>query len=427
VLTPSRWLKSPGLKAYNSDYRGYCIAVAVFWLTLAPNLGYAAPGAGAIPDWTVAQAQALLQVVDKSAQEGLDPKNYASDGVRAALAQADQTALNKAANALYLQLAQDFLQGHTPPAQRQGWHYSSPVWPLGDGGKHLAAALAATDVQQSLYALLPQHPEYQALKAALAKLPAEQTAQRQAVLATLEQWRWLPRDLGGRYLLVNVPEYRVALFDKGTLIAQHHAIVGKPATPTLLFADVVTRLVLNPSWEMPPTILREVVAPLLQNQPEQAQALGYDATYDLNGKLVQVIQNASPTNPMGRVKFIMPGNNFDILLHDTPHKELFANSLRALSFGCVRVERPFDLAVQLLQAEPGWSKARINQWLGIGATLSVDLEAPVPTYLVYLTARITPDGLVVYPDVYGHNKPKPITIASPQQAALPVQPLDNMR
>jgi len=249
-------------------------------------------------------------------------------------------------------------------------------------------AIAENRVRETLLSLLPTHLQYAELKAALAA--SQDPAERDVIRANLDRWRWLPRDLGERYILVNVPAFRVALVENGHTVAAFKAVVGKPETATPQLTATATGVILNPWWEVPESIA-----------PEVRGKKGYVTVK--NGDKVRYRQPPGPSNALGRIKVVMP-NNHAIYLHDTPSKAAFNREVRALSHGCVRTQNPLELA-RLLINDPKWDKAAIDRAVAAGKTLRVNASSPIPVYITYFTAAARNDqaGILTWKDLYGRD------------------------
>ena len=205
--------------------------------------------------------------------------------------------------------------------------------------------------------------------------------------------RWLPRDPGSRYLLVNTAAFEVRYWSGGKLVDRRAVINGKVSSPTPIFAARVTGITFNPWWDIPPNIVREGIGKLARTNPAAARARGYVWS---GGKFRQ---RPGPTNSLGLMKLVMP-NPFNIYLHDTPSKNLFAKPVRAFSHGCVRVSDALGFASVLL----GEDRAAVDARVAGGATATVSLPGAMPVYIAYFTAGVGPDGQVVfYPDIYGRD------------------------
>jgi L,D-transpeptidase YcbB len=243
----------------------------------------------------------------------------------------------------------------------------------------------------------------------------------------LERYRWLPSDFGKRYILVNIPDYRLYAYDEGKEALTMRVIVGDEyGSATPVFADSMTYLVFRPQWDMPRRILVNEVIPKVRNDIYYLAKHGYEVVdtarnqviadpsaidwsdLDTNEIHFRVRQKAGTGNALGNVKFMFP-NQFSVYLHDTPADHLFDLSKRTLSHGCVRVEDPVKLAGYVLARQGEWSEQKIHDAIappkaGEAATsITVDLEQPVPVYLVYLTAFIRDGVLHFRDDPYGKD------------------------
>jgi murein L,D-transpeptidase YcbB/YkuD len=228
----------------------------------------------------------------------------------------------------------------------------------------------------------------------------------------LERWRWLPRDLGARHILVNIPAYRLEVWDKGTIPVTMRVVVGRKDTPTPIFNDTMTYVVFSPYWNVPSTIAENETLPSIMKDPAfldrnnmevvDTQGRPVDpATIDLEDPAAyRFRQRPGAGNSLGLVKFMFP-NQFSVYLHDTPADSLFERATRSFSHGCVRVERPNALAEYLLRDRPEWTSERIAQAMHAGEERRVDLKDPVPVYLGYWTAAASPEGVEFRSDVYG--------------------------
>ena len=233
----------------------------------------------------------------------------------------------------------------------------------------------------------------------------------------LERWRWLPQDLGERHLLVNVPGFSLRLSEHGEDVLSMRVIVGRVVRRTPVFSDTMRYLVFSPSWTVPPTILRADKLPALRKHPALAVEQGFRVLHLREGAWVEVDpltldwssvtpatiqlrQKPGPKNALGLVKFMFP-NAFSVYLHDTPARELFAKSRRDFSSGCIRVERPAELAQALLRDDPVWTPEAIRAAMESGEERSVSLPKPIPVHIEYWTAWAGSDGVVQFrEDIY---------------------------
>jgi murein L,D-transpeptidase YcbB/YkuD len=240
------------------------------------------------------------------------------------------------------------------------------------------------------------------------------------VMVNLERLRWMPRDLGERYLSVNIPDYSVTLYEAGAPAWSSRVVVGKTrVTETPEFSGEVSYMVVNPTWHIPDSIAIRDYLPKLQKDPmvlkrQNIRLLTRGGT-EINPKLVdftqytpenfpfRIKQRPSDDNALGQVKFMFP-NEHAIYLHDTPHREYFARDVRALSNGCIRVEKPTELAELLLAGQEADPAAAFRGWVAAKSERNVTLDRKVPVHIVYRTVWFDEAGAAHYrPDVYGRD------------------------
>ncbi len=238
----------------------------------------------------------------------------------------------------------------------------------------------------------------------------------------LERWRWLPRDFGPRYVLVNVAAFELAVMQKDEELLAMRVIIGQRFQSTPAFTERMTYLELNPYWNVPAKITREEILPKLAEEPDylernhmrilrgwssQAEVVPtseLDWTPESGTRFPYRIQQLpGPTNALGRIKFMFP-NRFSIYLHDTPARHLFRRTVRTFSHGCIRIEKPMEMARLVLEGS-GWTPERIQYYLDRGEHKIVGLPKPIPVYVVYLTAWMDGSGTVQFrDDVYGRDR-----------------------
>ena len=350
------------------------------------------------PEWIRADAEELLGFIDQIAKEGLDPADYDPSRLRAAISSGNAAALNVLATSTFFHLATDLRQGHVRGNYRIAWHIPDP--PIDRAGQQalLAQALAAHRVRDALASLLPVHPDYVALKAALAATPLQDRAAIERMRANLERWRWMPHDLGRRYMFVNVAAFELQLVEDGKTVSRHRLVVGKTSTPTPQFSTRATGLILNPWWDVPQSIIAESVGRLVRTNPAAARQRGYVWSRG------NVRQRPGPGNALGQMKLVMP-NPFTVYIHDTPSKALFEEKVRAFSHGCIRTQDPFGLAALLLSSNPGWDRPAMERVVASRVSTKIDFTQSLPVYVAYFTAATDTSGAVVaYPDIYGRDR-----------------------
>ncbi|MGI3900929.1 MAG: L,D-transpeptidase family protein [Janthinobacterium lividum] len=220
------------------------------------------------------------------------------------------------------------------------------------------------------------------------------------IIANMERWRWLPRDLGQRYVAVNIPDYSLDVFDGDTKIHHARVVVGKADHQTPIFSETMKFIIVNPYWNVPLSIVKKEMMPKLAANPNYFEDHGYE-TVERNGE-TYVRQPPGDSNALGRIKFMFP-NKFSVYLHDTNARSYFGKEERALSHGCVRVDQPFKLAEAVLGRDRGWSEARVKGMVG-GDERTVNLPRPVQVHMNYFTAVVDDTGqLRLLDDVYGYS------------------------
>ena len=225
-----------------------------------------------------------------------------------------------------------------------------------------------------------------------------------AILATMERWRWMPRDLGRNYSMLNIPDFTVKVVKNGTPIWQTRVVVGKAATKTPLISDSMKFITVNPTWNVPPSIIANEYLPALQQDPGVLDRMGLRLEENRDGT-VRIYQPPGDSNALGRVRFNFP-NKFLVYQHDTPDKNLFAKDVRAFSHGCMRVQDPVKYAeVVLSLGVPGedYSQERIRRMFG-PSEQNINFVRPLPVHITYQTAYVDAAGkLVIRDDIYGHD------------------------
>ncbi|HEX9161513.1 MAG TPA: L,D-transpeptidase family protein, partial [Thermoanaerobaculia bacterium] len=214
----------------------------------------------------------------------------------------------------------------------------------------------------------------------------------------LERWRWLPARLGDRHAIINLPEFNLTVVENEWPVLSMRIVVGKDFTHrTPVFSSEITQVVFNPYWNVPDSIAdREL-------WPEQRRDPGYFAREHIEvlagGRLRQ---KPGPWNALGSIKFNIP-NRYAVYLHDTPSRELFSRAVRTFSHGCMRVEKPVDLALYLLRDNPGWTKERIIEQSKTGVERAIDLRSPLTVHVLYWTAYVDGGEVHFAPDIYARD------------------------
>lgn len=249
-------------------------------------------------------------------------------------------------------------------------------------------------------------------------LNAETALSEDVLLANMEQWRWMPEDLGDLHVDVNIPEFMVRVIKNGQTIHSERIVVGKEDTQTPIFSDYMKTVVFQPVWNVPESIKVNELLPSLRNGGNPISGRGL--VVKKNGRLVDpwsidwyrqdirkvyIYQPPGSSNALGVVKFLFP-NKHAVYLHDTPSKSLFNSTVRTFSHGCVRVRNPVQLAEVLMQADKGWSAKQVKDLINRGPEdNAVEIANPIRVHINYFTVMIDDAGNVKrYTDVYGHEK-----------------------
>jgi murein L,D-transpeptidase YcbB/YkuD len=239
---------------------------------------------------------------------------------------------------------------------------------------------------------------------------------------TLERFRWFPSDYNRSLIIVNIPEFRLRAYDDDFNIAlTMKVVVGKAYRhDTPVFANKMRHVIFRPSWNVPPSIAREEILPAIERDPsylakENLEIVDKDGHVTGSGTVTSEIlqqvrtgslsfrQRPGPKNSLGLVKFMFP-NEYEVYMHDTPATELFLKSRRDFSHGCIRLEKPVDLALWVLRDNPGWDLERIQKTMKGDRTEEVNLAHPIPVIIVYGTVIVLADGVVhFYDDIYGQD------------------------
>ncbi len=439
------------------------------------------------PAWTPAALDSLIDAVRTSALDGLEPGDYHLAALlrgRGALTAPTTTDATRAAIDLIATDALIRLGYHARfgkvDQQRlfANWNFTGPLADA-DPLALMDDAIASSRVVEAIQRLLPQHPVYRALVAALARYraigvaggwpsiasgptvkpgardarmpalrrrlmtegdapegPADPSLVLDPALAaavarfqarhglvadgavgaatiralnvpvsarvdqlriSLDRARALMHDLPRRFVLVNVAGFTVYVVDGDWPIWESRVVVGKPFTETPIFRADMTYVVLNPTWTVPPGIMRSEILPGLRRNPD------YLAEKGLEWQDGDIVQPAGPKNALGRIKLMFP-NPHSVYLHDTPARALFAQTTRTFSHGCIRVQKPLELAALALD-DPAWSVDRLEEAIATGRTLTVTLGHRLPVLVLYWTAAVGESGAVyLFDDPYKRDK-----------------------
>jgi len=363
---------------------------------------------------------ALVDALVHAEEHGLDSARYGADRVQQIVAQAKQNKnryesgrvpdIDTRLTYAYLQYAADLLGwSGNPKAIYTNWIRADNK---ADLAGQLAKAVSSNQVRETLEELAPTHPQYKGLQTALARERQTPTGHLDSIRMNLARWRWMPRELGERYVFVNVPAYQMQVIEGEKPVLAMRVIVGDPKHQTPLFNDEMTTVVFSPNWNVPESIIRNEMLPKLVDDPgylqrQNIQVVGTSGQvideaavdwYDESALArLHFRQEPGPTNALGLVKFQFP-NQFDVYMHDTPQDALFNKERRALSHGCIRLEDPVALAQYVLRDNPEWTAEKITAAMNAGQEHAVPLKQHLPVHIGYFTAWVNPDGSLTYTD-----------------------------
>jgi murein L,D-transpeptidase YcbB/YkuD len=352
-----------------------------------------------LPTAAAKEAMAFLQRVEA---DGLDPADYPipdfANAAPNALAEDDLKLTGSV-----LAFARHAQTGRVSFTRVSGAIFYDQVFP---NAAEVLSKMASGSVSETLDSFNPPHPGYKALKAKLAEQRRSRPDSIGILLANMERWRWLPRSLGTAHVLVNVPDYTLRIVNDGKPIWSTRLVVGKPgelATP--LLSETIKYITVNPTWNVPPSIIRNEYLPALQSNPNALSRLGLKASRNPDGSL-RLYQPPGSRNALGRIRFNFP-NKFLVYQHDTPSKHLFDRKERAFSHGCMRVQNPEHYAEVLLslsQKNEAYTAERIRKLYGDDER-TINLKSPIPVHITYQTAFVDDAGeLQTRRDVYGRDK-----------------------
>ena len=275
--------------------------------------------------------------------------------------------------------------------------------------------------------------------ATLEALNVSAARRAEQIRVNMERWRWLPRSLGERHVLVDVADFRLDAVESGEVALTMRAVVGRPYRRTPVMSDSITYLVFSPFWHVPHGLAVQDQLPLQRADPDYFGRMGMRVFRGWGADAEEVDpdsvdwsavsprsfpfrlrQDPGPRNALGGVKFMFP-NEHAVYLHDTPARNLFERTSRAFSSGCIRVEEAAELTAWLLRGAPAWTPTAIRDAMGTGTERTVRLPEPVPVHLIYRTAWSGHGGARFRPDIYGRDEPvlAALETAPPRPAAEP--------
>ncbi|MDJ0613131.1 MAG: L,D-transpeptidase family protein [Rhizobiaceae bacterium] len=358
----------------------------------------------------------LVKVLGAAGADGLDPRAYLS-----ALPKNIQSLSGKDLAAAELYLSQSFWKyGRDISAGRTTPSVSEPDIIISRKKADISGWLkvaARKGPSKAIAQLRPAHPQYLALRKALS---GAKGAKARQIIVNMERWRWLPRDLGKRHVLVNQAAFELMIYDKGKVSDRRRVVVGKPYHKTPMFSHTLQYAEFNPTWTVPRSIAGNEILPKLRKDPGYLERNNYKVYTSwkadapaMNAHSVdwnsvrgnnfpyRIVQQPGGKNALGQVKFMLP-NRLNIYLHDTPAKQLFNESSRAFSHGCIRVHKPLEFAERLFGRS--LSKSKIDKMLSTNETQRVNLKKHLPIHLAYFTAWVEGGKIKFHKDVYGRDK-----------------------
>jgi murein L,D-transpeptidase YcbB/YkuD len=328
-----------------------------------------------------------------------------------------------------------------------GWHEvpAGPKLRKGDIGKRIAVLRSRLIISGDLTDSKNDNKEYfdEALENSVKKFQARNGLKIDGVVGSstlsvlnisvkdrmeqikfnMERWRWLPQDLGKRYLMVNTANFELDIIENGQSVTSSRAIVGKKKRPTPALSRKITYMELNPYWNIPHNIALNDILPCIKKDPNYLKDKNIrvfenweDGAGEINPESIdwdtvtkenfvyKLRQDPANSNALGRVKFIFP-NEFSIYLHDTPARELFNKTKRTFSSGCIRIEKPMELAAYLLTDNSKWTFEKLTDALNSKKNRTILLSDPMNIHILYWTAWVDKDGTVNFrDDIYGRDR-----------------------
>lgn len=392
------------------------------------------------PVWVTAdgltpRAQKVIAEIGRAAQWGLDPADFdlptLTNDAGSKLTTQELIAAELKMSLAAAKYARYASGGLYDPKDLSNDIDRTPTLP--DPGKVIATLLAASDPAAALLAYHPQQEQFKRLRLAYLKALDDEAAAKDEtgrgkkrsgtkisdrLRYNMEMWRWMPRDLGRTYVMVNIPEFMFHVIRDGKVIHEERIVTGKVANKTPIFSDEMETVVLNPNWNIPNSIkVKELLPGLLQGR-DMISGKGYRVEYggrDIDPYSVNwattdirnfhIYQPPGGGNALGRVKFLFP-NKHAVYLHDTPSKYLFKKKRRAFSHGCVRIRNPMKFAELLLGEDKGWSPSEIEHMRRSNPRENqIALTTKIPVHIGYFTAIVDDNGKTTfYDDVYHYEK-----------------------
>lgn len=247
-------------------------------------------------------------------------------------------------------------------------------------------------------------------KGTISALNFSKKKRKEQIIANMERWRWYPREFEKEYLLINIPDYTLVVIKNRDTIKTHRIIVGKASRSTPILSSKLSYVVFNPTWTLPPTILKEDVIPAATRNRsyfankkitiyEGSTIVSAEDWNPSKARSYRYVQSPGANNSLGLVKIMFP-NRFSVYLHDTNSRGYFGREIRSLSSGCVRVQDPFELTETLLQDSIQWNKQKIDSVLVNAKTKNVNFKQDIYLHLLYWTAWSEGNTLQFRDDIY---------------------------
>lgn len=248
-------------------------------------------------------------------------------------------------------------------------------------------------------------------KGTIQSLNFSKKQRKEQIIANLERWKWFPKEMKNEYVIINIPDYKLTLVKEKDTIGTHKVIVGRAKRKTPVLSSKLSSVVFNPTWTVPPTILKEDVIPAIQKSRNYLTQTNIKV-YDRNGNIVSAnnwslskakgyryVQSPGTFNSLGMVKILFP-NRFSVYLHDTNHRDYFTKSMRSLSSGCVRVDKPLALTEYLLDDATLWNLDKITETLQSEKTKQISIKKETYVHILYWTAWSDKNVLIFRDDIY---------------------------
>jgi len=389
---------------------------------------------GFAPLWTTrhaaftSKASAIAAEIKRSKDWGLDPRDFllpAGLGAESAAAQSleERAAAEIAVSLAILKYGRYARGGRIINPSEQLSSYLDRRPQLLKPQTILDGIAAADQPDAYLRGLHPMHAQFERLRQKYLALSAhgkQQNAEARRLLANMEEWRWMPDDMGDLYVLNNIPEYTQRVMKDGQVVRKEAIVTGQTDKQTPIFSRQLRKITFKPTWIVPDSIkVRELLPNLMRGgslmrewglevlrdgEPVNWRKINWAATDIRN---YEVIQPNGPKSVMGKVKFSFPSQH-TVFMHDAPERDkwMFRASRRTYSHGCLRVQNPVGLAEILLREDKGWDVGRARESLNKGGNNNeIPIERKVMVHMTYFTALVDDDGkLHTFPDVYGHER-----------------------